>query len=157
MPAGTTGSPRAARRGHDTHMYKLLFGLALLLSGFASLALQPPAVADSADTQLAQAFKTGRSNLQVQGQGVVERLLPDDNVGSRHQKFILRLASGQTLLVAHNFDQAPRLEGLQAGDRLEFLGEYEWSAKGGVIHWTHRDPAGRHPAGWLRYKGRTYQ
>lgn len=143
-------------------MKKLLLGLAILLAGFISFSLQHPAAnqavadANTADGPLAQAFKTGRS-MQVQGQGTVEKILPDDRVGSRHQKFILRLSSGQTLLVAHNYDLAPRLADLQVGDSLEFSGEYEWSSKGGVIHWTHHDPGGRHLGGWLRHKGRVYQ
>jgi len=105
----------------------------------------------------AEGFRARRSDLQVQGEGRVLKLLQDDRDGSRHQRFILELASGQTLLVAHNIDLAPRVEGLQEGDRVEFYGEYEWNAKGGVLHWTHHDPQGRHPGGWLRHDGRTYQ
>ena len=85
------------------------------------------------------------------------RLLPDDNDGSRHQRFILQLASGQTLLVAHNIDVAGRIDSLRVGDRVEFSGEYEWNPKGGVIHWTHHDPRGRHEAGWIRHGGKTYR
>jgi hypothetical protein len=79
---------------------------------------------------------TEANNTQVRGAGVVERTLSDDNDGSRHQRFILRLASGQTLLVAHNIDLAPRVANLRTGDTVEFSGEYEWNEKGGVVHWT---------------------
>lgn len=94
---------------------------------------------------------------QVQGNGMVLRILPDDNEGSRHQKFILELPSGRTVLVAHNIDLAPRIADLQTGDSVEFYGEFETNDRGGVIHWTHRDPQGRHPHGWLEHRGRRYQ
>ena len=84
-------------------------------------------------------------------------MLSDDNQGSRHQRFILELSSGLSLLVAHNIDLAPRIEGLQTGDTVSFYGEYEWNNQGGVMHWTHHDPAGRHADGWLKHQGRTYQ
>ena len=103
------------------------------------------------------AFKNHFSRVQVTGRGNVDRILRDDNEGKRHQKFILRLPSGQTLLVAHNIDLAPRLNSLQEGDTIEFYGQYEWNPKGGVLHWTHNDPRGRHKAGWLKYNGQTYQ
>lgn len=112
---------------------------------------------DSGDSQLQQAFERHASNIQVQGQGNVIKLLPDDNHGSRHQKFLLRLASGQTLLVAHNIDLAPKIEDLQVGDTVVFSGEYEWNAKGGTVHWTHHDPKDLHEAGWLKHNGTTYQ
>src|SRR5690606_18291591 len=54
-------------------------------------------------------FDRSDSNRQVQGEGVVVRTLPDDNDGSRHQRFILELPSGQTILIAHNIDLAPRI------------------------------------------------
>jgi hypothetical protein len=110
----------------------------------------------SAD-RIARAFQNRESDVLVGGRGEVVRVLADDNDGSRHQRFILRLSSGQTLLVAHNIDLAPRLAGLKAGDEVEFFGEYEWNEQGGVLHWTHKDPRGNHPAGWLRYRGETYQ
>ncbi|MCR9387143.1 DUF3465 domain-containing protein [Vibrio metoecus] len=109
------------------------------------------------DAVLQQAYQSQQSDLQVQGFGQVAKVLPDDNDGSRHQKFILKLNSGQTLLVAHNIDLAPRIPNLKVGDSVEFYGEYEWNKKGGVLHWTHKDPQNRHAHGWLKYNGQVYE
>ncbi len=109
------------------------------------------------DAVLKQAYESRQSDLQVQGDGQVIRMLPDDNDGSRHQRFILRLGSSQTLLVAHNIDLAPRISTLAVGDTVEFYGEYEWNSQGGVLHWTHHDPNGRHADGWLRHKDQVYR
>jgi hypothetical protein len=113
--------------------------------------------AASDDRQIGRAFKNRTSNVQVEGAGVVTRILADDLAGSRHQRFVVRLASGQTVLIAHNVDIATRVTGLQEGDRVRFYGEYVWNEKGGMVHWTHHDPDGRHVAGWLKHNGRTYQ
>jgi len=104
-----------------------------------------------------RAFERKQSNLQVRASGQVIAVLADDNEGSRHQKFILKLNNGQTVLVAHNIDLAPRITNIAKGDTVEFFGEYEYSDKGGVIHWTHHDPANKHVGGWLKHQGRTYQ
>ncbi|EGR1421545.1 DUF3465 domain-containing protein [Vibrio cholerae] len=109
------------------------------------------------DAVLQQAYQSQQSDLQVQGFGQVAKVLPDDNDGSRHQKFILKLNSGQTLLVAHNIDLAPRIPNLKVGDSVEFYGEYEWNKKGGVLHWTHKDPQNRHAHGWLKHNGQVYE
>lgn len=106
---------------------------------------------------LAAAFERRQSDVQVQGSGRVSRILADDNEGSRHQRFIVQLPSGQTVLVAHNIDLADRVASIKSGDPVEFYGEYEWNERGGVIHWTHRDPQGVHQAGWIKHGGRTYQ
>jgi len=111
----------------------------------------------SDDSSIVDLYQNHQSDVQVAGTGVVIKVLPDDLDGSRHQRFILRLAAGHTLLVAHNIDLAPRLDSLAAEDTVEFYGEYEWNAKGGVIHWTHRDPNNRHVGGWLRYNGKKYE
>ncbi|WP_456451821.1 DUF3465 domain-containing protein [Hydrogenimonas sp.] len=97
------------------------------------------------------------SNVWVEGEGVVLKLLPDDTKGSRHQRILLRLKNGRTLLIVHNIDLAPRIGGLKKGERVRFVGEFVDNDKGGLVHWTHHDPSGRHPGGWLEYRGRRYR
>jgi Protein of unknown function (DUF3465) len=110
-----------------------------------------------ADQGLAAVIAARQSDVAVQGEGTVVKVLADDKRGSRHQRFLLRLASGAVVLVAHNIDLAPRLDSLRAGDELRFAGEYVWNERGGVLHWTHRDPHGHHRNGWLERAGRRYQ
>jgi uncharacterized protein DUF3465 len=147
-------------------MKKLLLLVAIVAAGYFGLVQHrgsgPIAefvatTASSSDSELARAFESRSSNVQVEGQGSVAKLLSDDTDGGRHQRFILRLQSGQTVLVAHNIDIAPRVDPIREGDTVRFSGEYKWNSKGGVIHWTHHDPNGRHPGGWLKHGGRTYQ
>ena len=122
------------------------------LSPHPTVSLAAP---DSGD--IARAYEAQRSGVQVHGSGIVAKVLKDDEEGSRHQRFILHMDSGQSVLFAHNIDLASRVPDLYAGERVEFEGVYEWSEKGGVVHWTHRDPSGRHPAGWLKVAGAVYR
>jgi hypothetical protein len=110
-----------------------------------------------ADDSIARAFASRTSDIQVAGEGIVIRVLADDLDQPRHQRFIVQLGSGQTVLIAHNIDVAPRIVGLEAGDSVRFNGEYVWNAKGGTIHWTHHDPRGKHVAGWVIHDGKTYK
>ena len=50
-----------------------------------------------------------------------------------------------------------RVSSLKPGDPVEFYGEYEWTERGGVVHWTHRDPQRSHADGWIKHNGHTYQ
>jgi hypothetical protein len=150
-------------------MKKLLLVATALFAGYtlfnsqhiATLNEAPPSVSEQrteeSDAAIANAFSNHESNLQVSGQGVVTKLFRDDNNGSRHQKFLIKLSSGHTLLVSHNIDLAPRINSLREGDSVQFYGEYEWNEKGGVVHWTHRDPKGSHESGWLQHQGERYQ
>ncbi len=95
--------------------------------------------------------------LLINGTGIVTHILADDTEGSQHQKFILSLANGKTLLISHNIDLAPRISSLKKQDIVSFYGEYVWNEKGGLVHWTHHDPAGNHEGGWLRHNGVIYQ
>ncbi len=92
----------------------------------------------------------------IEAAGVVRRLLPDDNDGARHQRFVLDLRNGQTVLMAHNLDLAERIP-LGLGDRVRFRGVYEWNDLGGLVHWTHHDPLGLEEGGWVRYRRREYR
>lgn len=152
-------------------MNKLLPLLLLAAAGYFALRpatppapppAAPPAIVRSevnsdGAAQLAEAQQKHSHKVELEIAGVVAKVLPDDRQGLRHQRFIVRLANGQTLLVAHNIDEAPRVAGLQAGDQVRVHGEYIWNAKGGLLHWTHRDHSGRHPAGWIKHAGQTYQ
>ena len=109
------------------------------------------------NNQIGRAFASRASGIQVEGEGTVIRVLPDDLNAPRHQRFIVQLATGQTLLITHNIDIAPRIDELNVGDNIRFDGEYVWNSKGGVIHWTHHDPQGKHVAGWLVHHGKTYK
>lgn len=101
------------------------------------------------NTALLEAIRSHASGVTVEGGGTVVRLLPDDRDGSPHQRFLIRVSSGATVLIAHNIELAARLAPLAEGDEVAFRGEYLWNEKGGVVHWTHPDPARRHAAGWI--------
>lgn len=117
----------------------------------------PNGSAVSADSPVGRAFKNKTSDVQVEDEGIVIRILPDDLDGDRHQRFVVRLASRQTVLIVHNIDIAPRVVGLKKDDSIRFYGEYVWNEKGGMVHWTHHDPKGNHTAGWLKHNEQTYQ
>jgi len=110
----------------------------------------------TSDGSIEQAFAGQRSGVWVDAGGRVARLLADDKEGSRHQRFILALNSGHTVLVSHNIDLAERVP-VRKGEHLKLHGRYEWNERGGVIHWTHHDPEGSMPGGWIRYQGAVYR
>lgn len=91
----------------------------------------------------------------IEDTGFVRRLLTDDADGSRHQRFILQLRGGQTLLIAHNIDLAERVP-VGLGDRVYFRGMYEWNDLGGLVHWTHHDPLGIEDGGYVRYRRKVF-
>ncbi len=117
----------------------------------------PNASIPAGTRQILDAHRRGRSDVIVEAVGTVARTLRDDDDGDRHQRFVLRLeGADHTVLVAHNLDLAPRVP-LKEGDTVTLKGEYEHNAEGGVLHWTHRDPSGRHPGGWIRHAEKLYQ
>jgi hypothetical protein len=152
-----------AGRG-DRDMRKTLLAsavFALVLVAYVQRTAAPTraarATTEHGSSSVTAAFENHSSGVEVQGEGRVAAILPDDVDGSRHQRFLVRLDAGPTVLIAHNIDLAPRVPSLRAGDRISFSGEYIWNPQGGLIHWTHRDPAGHHEAGWLKHKGETFQ
>lgn len=103
------------------------------------------------------AFRARRSHVQLTVEARVKRVLSDDRRGSRHQRFIVRTVSGIDVLVAYNLDLAPRITGLMPGEQLVLRGEYIWNPRGGILHWTHHDPSGRHPGGYIERHGHRYE
>ena len=137
----------------------IILFFAFAYAGYVQLIPSVPhvQVSPSTNIQPVRSAAQWQSGEQVRGSGTVTRILSDDNDGSRHQRFILELSSGQTVLIAHNIDLAPRISSLHSGDLVAFYGEFETNPQGGVVHWTHRDPQARHADGWLEHKGQRYQ
>ena len=116
----------------------------------------PNAAAHPVDT-IAEAFRDHRSHLWVEGAGTVIRLLRDDTKRPRHQRFIVDLGNGMTVLIAHNIDLAARVP-FKKGDVIRFRGEYIWNDQGGLVHETHRDPRGsKDSGGWIRWRDFVYR
>lgn len=92
----------------------------------------------------------------IEGYGIVRRLISDDNEGFHHQRFVIDMRNGQTILIAHNIDLAKRVP-VGMGDRIEFRGMYEWNNLGGLVHWTHCDPQGVEVGGYVKFRSKVYQ
>lgn len=112
---------------------------------------------DGGAARIAELYAEQADDVRVAGFGWVSRLLSDDLEGDRHQRFVLELDNGMTVLVAHNIDVAPRLDGLAVGDEVGFAGDYVYTQEGGTIHWTHRSDTPNHAGGWLEWDGRRYE
>ncbi len=115
-----------------------------------------PADVEAGRAELAEAYRERSSGVLVESDGRVDRILSDDREGTPHQRFILRLSADHTVLVSHNLDLAPRVP-VGEGEIVRFRGQYEWNEQGGVVHWTHHDPRGERPGGWIRHQGVLYR
>jgi len=113
----------------------------------------------SSASVIPELFRNQQSDTIVECSGEVVHILPDDNHdldgSGRHQQFLVDVGEDVTIKIAHNlkFGRAP----VEKGDHVTFKGEYEYNDRGGCIHWTHHDPAGRHEDGWLEHNGTRYE
>jgi hypothetical protein len=118
---------------------------------------RPPPRSGRDESPVARLFAEGRSDEIITDAGVVVHVLPDDNDGSRHQRFLVEVdRTDITIKIAHNLDLAPRVPARE-GDRLTFKGEYEWNDLGGALHWTHHDPKRWREGGWIDHEGKRYE
>ncbi len=84
---------------------------------------------------------------------------PSYFMGSRthhqHERFDVQTACGRAEVI-DNVALAPRVP-VHTGDRIEVRGILVHDpGKPPIVHWTHHDPAHRHPDGFIRFQGRTY-
>jgi hypothetical protein len=110
------------------------------------------------DAALCAAYAGGRSGVEVVADGTVTRVLGiQQGRVSPHEGFLFRLASGCSVVVRVevNTDFTGPIP-LTGGERVVVKGEYEYYPRGGVIHWTHRDPRGRHDNGYVEAGDRSY-
>jgi hypothetical protein len=105
-------------------------------------------------TQAIDACNRGASHAEVRVSGIVTRVLGErESESGLHEGFIVSTGS-RHLRVEDNADITGTIP-LHRGDRIELQGQYE--CNDGVIHWTHHDPRGRHPSGYITVNGQTYQ
>ena len=127
-------------------------------SGASAIPSNLPSATQNMDAgAITEAFGAQRNLPQVQGSGIVTKVLKDDTKGLKHQKFLLKVSNNITILIAHNIDLAPRVANIHEGDVIAYKGEYIFTPKGGTVHWTHKDPKNHHQAGYLKHNGNTYE
>lgn len=106
--------------------------------------------------RLIQAFEQGRTGVWVSGHGTVSQLIGDEAVdGALHQRLVVRISDGLSLIVRHSVEASDRIP-LQQGDTVAFQGRYEWNGRGGVLGRTHHDPDQPGGGGWIRHNGTLY-
>jgi hypothetical protein len=125
---------------------------------FLMLLLPACAAATADNAAVENDYAERRSTVEVTAQGVVTAVLADDTGPSgRHQRFIIRLAGAtQTVLIENNVDVGRRVP-VAPSDDVTVHGEYIWNDQGGLIHYTHHDPAPGHEGGWIERNGVRYQ
>lgn len=124
----------------------IIFALLALLAGCAS----GPVTVEKAMALCAR----GSSAVEVTASGQVARLM--GSYASRtgtHEGFLVR--SGAFTLHVENNTTITGAIPLTKGETISLQGQYE--CNDGVIHWTHHDPRGRHPGGFIEAGGKIYR
>jgi hypothetical protein len=132
-------------------MHRLTLALLVLLV--------PACAAATADNAAVENdYAERRSIVEVTAEGVVTAVLADDTGPSGpHQRFIIRLVGAtQTVLIDNNVTVGQRVP-IATSDDVTVHGEYIWNDQGGLIHYTHHDPAPGHEGGWIDRNGVRYQ
>jgi hypothetical protein len=116
------------------------------------------ATATSDNAAVERDYAEHRSTVEVTAEGAVTSVLADNSGPSgTHQRFIIRLAGAtQTVLVENNVTIGQRAP-VAVRDVVIVHGEYVWNDQGGLIHFTHHDPAPAHEGGWIELHGVRYQ
>lgn len=101
------------------------------------------------------ACNRGARYVEIRDTGLVRRVLGvRRSYSGRHEGFVIAVRSAGTYKVEDNVDITGPVP-LRNGDLVTLQGQFE--CNDGVIHWTHRDPSGRHEAGFISVHGNTYQ
>lgn len=128
---------------------------ALLIAPLSACSGQPEQP-DNARVCSAYASEADRVEVIAQG-NVLAMLGTSAGRSGEHEGFLLKLTGSCDLLVRIevNNDITGPIP-LQRGETIVVKGEYETDPTGGVIHWTHHDPSGRHVNGYIVARGKTY-
>jgi len=138
---------------------KILIIFALVVVVVIALALvwqsRPGYDIDPGFNTVQDAYRYRQTGMMAEVTGTVARILVDDRNEPDLQKFIIRLPSGQSLLVVHNQRIAERVP-VAANDTVVVRGEYQWTETGGALRHTQRDYTPRRRHGWIDHNGERY-
>ncbi|HEV2261338.1 MAG TPA: DUF3465 domain-containing protein [Candidatus Rubrimentiphilum sp.] len=122
---------------------------ALLFLMFAACAPAPARIDQAMDM-----CARGAPSVEVTASGTVARLLGTTVTRSgTHEAFLLQ-TGGMNVRIENNTSITGPIP-LTRGERVSLQGQYE--CNDGVIHWTHRDPRGRHMWGYIEAGGKIYR
>jgi hypothetical protein len=125
--------------------------------------------AHSSNADLYAAFQSARSHTELTVTGRVTRVLGvRQGPSGLHEGFILLVPNRCS---PGNQGQCPAQMSVRVEDNVTITGfvplhpgqiatvhgQYEYDSRGGVIHWTHHDPAGRHESGYIEIDAKRYQ
>jgi hypothetical protein len=138
-----------------------IFAAVLLLSCASAIAGCATGSGDAGNGAVYDAWRSERSRVEVTANGSVSRILGTRSGRSGvHEGFLLHLSGagghGLTVRVEDNVDLTGPIP-LEPGEAATVRGEYIYDERGGLIHYTHRDPRGYHAAGYVQVAGRIYQ
>ena len=147
--------------GGALHLNKVMFDEPFTLSPNATAIPELPGV------QTTLQGKGLGPKTEVTIDAKVAEVMPDYNNprnGLTHEQFIIEMADGTDVFVAHDLNYAPRVP-LKVGEEVEIKGEWipEPEQHGGmntigVLHWTHHSESEqRHQSGYIKADGQTYQ
>lgn len=141
-------------------MQLLIFLLSIFLTiSVSSCSIRGAETLEARDLDQGQVLEAQSQHLrhvQVTISAPVLKILPDDTEGIPHERFLIALKNGTSILIAHDTRLAPRVP-IQVGDKLKICGEYIWNEKGGIIHWTHHSIGNIHPGGFIELNGQRYE
>lgn len=96
---------------------------------------------------------SGHAEVYVPDATIVRVLGERDSRSGLHEGFVIRVHD-RTFRVEDNVNITGPIP-MQRGQAVSLLGQLECDDL--VIHWTHRDPRGRHPSGYVKVNGRLYE
>lgn len=96
-----------------------------------------------------------RVNYVEGGSMTVTKVLPDDDYGRKHQKWMVRLTNGEVMQAVYNSDMCPEVP-VKVGDVIAMGGMFLWTSSGPMLHWLHHDPRGTRPDGYVYVNGKYY-
>jgi hypothetical protein len=139
-----------------------LASIAALIAGVIYLRTRPDAPPRSVAAREAavgcravhQDYVKRVSSVWVTLSATVERELPDSFGRYRHQRFIVRCAGGQTVLIVNDVSIGERVP-VMVGATVGVKGQYIWNSQGGLVHFTHHSDSGG-PGGWILWRGRVF-